>query len=155
VADFDKAIPPGQEGRITLKVDTKNKKGSLKQIATVFSNDPQNPVTKVSTIVSIKQYIEVEPGTRVFLQGTTGEMIAREVTIVSHDDRAVTIKKITSDIDDKIEYKLKTVKEGKEYRLEIITRSGLTDVFRGKILVETDSRKQPTIQLSVMSRVQQ
>jgi hypothetical protein len=155
VADFDKAIPPGQEGRITLKVDTKNKKGSLKQIATVFSNDPQNPVTKVSTIVSIKQYIEVEPGTRVFLQGSSGEMITRDVTIVSHDDRAVTIKKITSDIDDKIEYKLKTVKEGKEYRLEIKTRSGLSDVFRGKIIVETDSQKKPAIELSVMSKVQQ
>lgn len=155
MADFDKAIPPGQEGTITLKVDTKNKKGQLKQIATVFSNDPNSPVTKISTTVSIKQYIDVLPGTRVFLHGTAGEVVAREITIVSHDDKAVTIKKIASDIDDKIEYKLKTVKEGKEYRLEIKTRSGLTDVFRGKIIVETDSQKKPAIELSVMSKVQQ
>jgi hypothetical protein len=126
----------------------------LKQIATVFSNDPHNPVTKVSTIVSIKPYIDVVPGTRVFLQGSSGEMLTREVTIVSHEDRAVTIKKITSDIDDKIEYRLQTVKAGKEYRLEIKTRSGLTDVFRGKIIMETDSQKKPTLELSVMSGVQ-
>jgi hypothetical protein len=127
----------------------------LKQIATVFSNDPGSPATKISTIVSIKQYIEVVPGTRIFLQGASGEVVASDVSIVSHDAQAVTIKKITSDIDDKIEYKLKTVKEGKEYRLEIKTRSGLTDVFRGKITVETDSRKKPAIELSVMSKVQQ
>ena len=155
MADFDKAIPPGQEGTITLKVDTKNKKGALKQIATVLSNDPQNPITKVSTILSIKQYIDVVPGTRVFLQGAAGEVVASEIAIVSREERPVAIKRITSNIDDKIAYKLRTVREGKEYRLDIKTRSGLSDVFRGKLVLETDSQKKPTIELSVMTRVQQ
>ncbi len=141
MADFDKAIPPGQEGRITLKVDTKNKKGRLKQIATIFSNDPQNPITKVSTIVSIKQYFDFEPSNRVLLQGYYGDTITKNVTITSHADQAVTIKSISSDIDSKIEYKLNTIKEGKEFGLKIKTRSGLQDVFRGKIILKTTARR--------------
>jgi len=48
VANFDKAIPPGQEGKITLKINTRNRKGKLRQYANIFSNDPQNPKTKIS-----------------------------------------------------------------------------------------------------------
>ena len=126
----------------------------MKQIATIFSNDPQNPITKVSTIVSIKQYFDFEPSNRVLLQGYYGDTITKNVTITSHADQAVTIKSISSDIDSKIEYKLNTIKEGKEFGLEIKTRSGLKDIFRGKIILETNSQKKPTLELTVMSRVE-
>jgi hypothetical protein len=126
----------------------------LKQIATIFSNDPQNPITKVSTIVSIKQYFDFEPSNRVLLQGYYGDTITKNVTITSHADQAVTIKSISSDIDSKIEYKLNTIKEGKEFGLEIKTRSGLKDIFRGKIILETNNQKKPTLELTVMSRVE-
>ena len=126
----------------------------MKQIATIFSNDPQNPITKVSTIVSIKQYFDIEPSTRVLLQGYNGDNITKEVTIVSNEKQPVNITNITSDIDSKIEYKLKTIKEGKEFSLLIKTRSGLEDVFRGKITLQTNSQKKPTLELSVMSKLQ-
>lgn len=126
----------------------------MKQIATIFSNDPQNPITKVSTIVSIKQYFDFEPSNRVLLQGYYGDTITKNVTITSHADQAVTIKSISSDIDSKIEYKLNTIKEGKEFGLEIKTRSGLKDIFRGKIILETNNQKKPTLELTVMSRVE-
>jgi len=126
----------------------------LKQIATIFSNDPQNPITKVSTIISIKQYFDFEPSNRVLLQGYYGDTITKNVTITSHADQAVTIKSISSDIDSKIEYKLNTIKEGKEFGLEIKTRSGLKDIFRGKIILETNNQKKPTLELTVMSRVE-
>jgi hypothetical protein len=127
----------------------------LKQIATIFSNDPQNPITKASILFSIKQYFDIEPGDRVLLQGYLGDTITREVTIVSHETQPVTITNITSDIDSKIEYKLKTIKEGKAFGLAIKTRSGLTDVFRGRIILQTNSQKKPTLQLTVMSTIQQ
>jgi len=126
----------------------------LKQIATIFSNDPQNPITKVSTIVSIKQYFDFEPSDRVLLQGYYNDNITKNVTITSHEDQAIAITKTSSDIDSKIEYKLHTIKEGKEFGLEIKTRSGLKDVFRGKIILETNSKKKPTLELTVMSRIE-
>jgi len=60
-------------------------------------------------MVSIKQYIDIEPGTRFFLQGRYGDTITKEVTILSHEEQVVTITNISSDIDDKIHYKLKTI----------------------------------------------
>ncbi len=126
----------------------------MKQIATIFSNDPQNPIIKVSTIVSIKQYFDFEPSDRVLLQGYYNDNITQNVTITSHEDQAIAITKLSSDIDSKIEYKLKTIKEGKEFGLEIKTRSGLKDVFRGKIILETNNQKKPILELTVMSRIE-
>ena len=88
------------------------------------------------------------------LQGYYGDTITKNVTITSHADQAVTIKSISSDIDSKIEYKLNTIKEGKEFGLEIKTRSGLKDIFRGKIILETNNQKKPTLELTVMSRIE-
>ena len=83
VASFDKAIPPGQEGKVTLTVNTRNKRGKLSDGATIFSNDLQNPKTKISVTAFVKQYISVEPIT-IRLIGYSGENIGKKVTITSH-----------------------------------------------------------------------
>jgi hypothetical protein len=126
----------------------------LNQGATIFSNDPQDTETKISITASVKQHISIEPSTKVLLQGYYGDKITQEVTIVSLEEQALNITNITSDIDSKIKYKLKTVKNGKKFGLEIKTRSGLKDSFQGKVTLETNSQKKPKLELSVMGKVQ-
>lgn len=126
----------------------------MNQGATIFSNDPQNPETKISITASIKQHISIEPSTQVLLQGYYGDEVTKEVTIVSLEEQVFNITDITSDINSKIKYKLKTIKKGKEFSLEIKTRSGLKDSFRGKVTLETNSQKKPKLELSVMGKVQ-
>ncbi|KPJ56138.1 MAG: hypothetical protein AMJ42_05700 [Deltaproteobacteria bacterium DG_8] len=154
VAGFDKAIPPGQEGKVTLKVNTNNRKGRLNQSAIIFSNDPRNPKTKISMSGLIKQYINVEPSTRVILQGYYGEKIKKQLTITSLEEQPFKIKNITTDIDDKIEYTLKTIEKEKEYSLEIKTRSGIKESFRGKVVLKINSQKKPEVNLFIMGKLQ-
>ena len=40
MADFDKVIPPGQEGKINLEIAGKKVHGNFSKSATVYTNDP-------------------------------------------------------------------------------------------------------------------
>jgi len=87
------------------------------------------------------------------LQGFYGERIKKKVSITSLEEQPLKITDVTSSIEDKIKYKLKTIKEGKEYSLEIETRSGIKESFKGKVALKTNSPKKPAIELSVMGKI--
>ncbi len=126
----------------------------MKQSATVFSNDPQMPKTKIFINGSIKQLITVKPSNRVMLQGYAGDKISKKVTITSLEEKPFEITDITSTIEDKIKYSLKKIRKKKEYSLEIKTRSGIKESFRGKVVLKTNSKKRPELVLSVLCKVQ-
>lgn len=60
---------------------------------------------------------------------------------------------IASTVDDKITYELNTLKEGKTYNLEVHTRSGMKESFRGKIALKTNSQNKPEIALIVLAQL--
>jgi len=135
-------------------VNTNNIKGKTKKSATIFSNDPQKPKSQISLSGLVKQYISVEPGSRVLFKGYAGDKIKKKLTITSLEEQPLKITNITSTVEDKIKYKLKTIEKGKEYSLEIKTRSGIKESFTGKLVLKTNSPKKPQLDISVMGKVQ-
>src|SRR5262249_18628895 len=61
VASFDKTIKPGQSGKITAAIDTKNFNGPITKSVTVVSNDPQTPQLALTIKAVVKPYVEVAP----------------------------------------------------------------------------------------------
>ena len=155
MASFDKAIPPGQEGKITLKVQTARRKGKFSKGGTVHSNDPQQQTTTISIGCLVKTHISVIPTDSVKLEGYEGDKLNQKITITSFEDLPLQITDITSDIDDKIKYKLKTKKKGKEYVLEIKNRSKEVGSFRGKINLKTNSDKKPLLVINVYGKLRE
>ncbi len=154
VTDYDKVIAPGQEGKVTLQIDTKNKKGRLNQSAIIFSNDPRKPKTTISISgIIIRQYISVEPSAGLLFKGYTGDKISEKVTISSLEKKPFKITDITSTIEDKIKYTLKTLEKGKVYGLEVKTRSGMTESFHGEMMLKTNSKKIPAFSIIVIGEV--
>jgi hypothetical protein len=88
------------------------------------------------------------------LKGYAGDKIKKKLTITSLDEQPLKIMDITSTIEDKIKYKLKTIEKDKAYSLEIKTRSGIKESFRGKVVLKTNSPKKPQLDISVMGKVQ-
>ena len=88
------------------------------------------------------------------LKGYAGDKIKKKLTITSLDEQPLKIMDITSTIEDKIKYKLKTIEKDKAYSLEIKTRSGMKESFRGKVVLKTNSPKKPQLDISVMGKVQ-
>lgn len=79
--------------------------------------------------------------------------MSNKVTIASLVEQPLKITDLTSTIDDKIKYKLKTVREGKEYSIEVKTKSGIKQAFDGKISIKTNNDKKPELHLFVMATV--
>lgn len=62
VAEFDKTIAPGQEGKITATVDTRNFKGGIAKAVRVFTNDADNPQIDLVIKANVRSQVEVDPG---------------------------------------------------------------------------------------------
>jgi len=88
------------------------------------------------------------------MMGYYGDTVKKEVTITSLEEKPFKITDITSDIEGKIEYELKTVQEGKEYRLEIKTRSGIKEPFKGRVVLKTSHQKKPELQLLLIGKLE-
>jgi hypothetical protein len=86
--------------------------------------------------------------------GYYGDIVKKEVTIASLEEKPFKITGITSDIEGNIEYELKTVQEGKEYRLEIKTRSGIKEPFQGRVVLKTSHQKKPQLELLVIGKLE-
>jgi len=147
VASFDKAIPPGQEGKVTLEFRTRNMKGALSKSAIIHSNDPQNLMARITIGCTVKQYINVLPDQTIKLKGFKGDKIKKKVTLTAPEGYPFEITNISSNLEEKIKYKLK--KKGKGYTLEVKNISTKEDRFRGNIVVKTSSEKKPVVILPV------
>ncbi|MBW1855178.1 MAG: hypothetical protein JRJ00_10960, partial [Deltaproteobacteria bacterium] len=121
--------------------------GVFSKSAKVHSNDPQHPKTRITISCTVKQYISVLPGNTIKLQGFEGDKIKKKVAITSPEGHPFEITDISSNIEDKIKYKLK--KGGKGYTVEVKNRSTKRDRFRGNIVMKTSSEKKPYVVLPV------
>jgi hypothetical protein len=115
VVRFDRAIPPGGEGDITLKLKIKGFQGDLSKSAIVYSNDPEHPWIKLTLKAQVKVPISVEPR-GVFLEGFKDDDITKVVTIRAHKDRPLTIEPVKLSLAGRVEYELKTIEEERIYQ---------------------------------------
>jgi len=149
VASFDKVIPPGQEGKVTLSVKTNNMKGKFSKSATIYSNDPKHPSLRIKIKGEVKNYISVNPSARLYLTGFEGDTLTKSLKIINNVDSPLKITHLESDIDDKISYELKSVVEGKEYELIVTTLKDQNRRSRGKITLTTNNEKKPKLDIRV------
>jgi hypothetical protein len=155
VADFDKAIAPGQEGKITLKLDTSNRHNKLTKSATVTSNDPHTPITSISLSCFVKEHISIKPGRQIKLEGYEGDRLSQKVTITATAGQEFEITEVKPDPDlaGKITCKIETIQKGKEYSLEVASISKEEGVIRGRLELRTTSKLKPFIVFAVFINI--
>jgi hypothetical protein len=47
-------LKPGEKGKVSVSVNTRGKTGRLNKTVRVYSNDPKQPVTTLSVMMSVK-----------------------------------------------------------------------------------------------------
>ena len=80
MAYFDRAILPGGEGKITLKLNTSGYEGLLRKTAKVYTNDP----TKQVEILFFSGYVKVPihvSSRLVYLRGKTADRVSKTINI--------------------------------------------------------------------------
>jgi hypothetical protein len=82
---FDKTIKPGEEGKITLTIDTKAFSGPISKTAVVLTNDPAKPQFSLALSAYVKPYVEVVPYGYFRIQGLVGEELTSELILGSDE----------------------------------------------------------------------
>lgn len=152
MAHFDRVIPPGGEGKVTLKVNMQHYQGKVQKSATLYSNDPQNPRVTLLVKGKIKTLVDLSPGNTVFFRGLANQVSEKSIEIVSTVN-PFHITKLESTLGENVVYQLETVEEGKHYRL-IVKNKAKEGIYRGFIKVHTDMAQKPDIMIRVAGNIE-
>ena len=147
MAHFDRAIPPGGEGTVTLTIHLKDFQGPVWKSATIFSNDPQNPRISLNLHGTVRPHIEIKPAPFVQFRGIKGSQQEKEVDFIT-TSRPFKILRVENTLGDKIAYRLEALVQGRHYRLKIINRQEM-ERYSGMIKCFTDHPEKPEIQIMI------
>ena len=143
IARFDRVIPPGGEGKVTLEVNLKGFQGHVKKTATVLSDDPANPRLVLAVEGTVKPLIEVRPEKTVYFQGMPGDISEKTIDLIT-TSKPFHIRKVEDNLDKKAGYRLETVEDGNHYRLTVFNNT-LRGNYRGSITLYTDFAEKPEL----------
>jgi hypothetical protein len=156
VAEFDEVIPPGQVGYINVEILGEKVSGSWTKNATVHSNDPDHPQMTISLSGTILHHVDIKPSTRMYLRGMYGEKVVKEITVSSSEQKKdFVIENVSSNVDDKITYKVNPTGEPGVYKIRVWKNPKLPAMNTwGSLTLETNSEHTPekVVQVNVNTR---
>ena len=153
MVQYDRTIPPGGVGQITLEVNTTGLRGKITKSAQITTNDPQQRHTKIYLSINVQAHIIVEPGPKIVLRGIVGEDIRRVLHIRAVDEQPLEIIKITSNLGSAIDYKLSSKEGSHQYDLEVVSKATDKKTASGFITLRTNHPKKSVLKLSVHVRI--
>ncbi len=158
MAEYDKAIPPGKEGKINTKIDGKKLfAGMFEKSFTVSTNDPENPTFNLTVTGTVKRAFEFSKDLRwtgyadqkFEIESDITNLLGVPVKILSakwvEDER-------NKDVLSKIGLKLDTVEKGKKYRIKIWNKKDLEpQTYQLNLALATDypKLKEKVVQVSI------
>jgi hypothetical protein len=169
VTEFDKEIAPGEEGKISAAVDTRNfSYGEQVKTISVKTDDPVEPNVSLRISVVVSAYIRVLPRDRLVFSAREGYGDERKLVLHAEDDKEepFEVRSATSDT----EYVEVTYEKVKEHVVQVepnviarrddyiltVKLSPETPVgyITGRnIIVKTTHEKMPEIKINLSARV--
>jgi len=153
VVRYDRAIPPGGVGQVTLQVNTSGFQGRVTKSAQVTTNDPRQRNTKIYLSMDVRSHILVEPGPKIMLQGIVGDDIQSVVHIRSSENEPFEITRVETNLRPVIDYELSRKDDRGPYTLKVISKAADQKTASGFITLHTNHPKKNVVKLSVHLRV--
>ncbi len=152
MARFDRTIPPGGEGKITLEMRTKGYQGNMQKTARVMSNDPKNPQLTITMKGKIWAPIQINPR-HVHLRGTVGEKVEQIVRVHGEKKEPLIIKLASVSIPDKVEVELHEIEKGRGYEVKIKNKVEGEATYAGQVKLTTNYPEKPELMIRVSGNV--
>ena len=137
MARFDRTIPPGEEGKISLEVRTKGYQGQVHRTARVMTNDPKNPQVTIGMKGKVWAPIHISPS-YVQLRGISGEMIEKVVNVRAEKEEPLTVELASVSIPDKVEVELIEAETGRAYQLKVRNKAEKEMTYKGQVKLTTN-----------------
>lgn len=151
MAHFDRAIPPGGEGKVTLTVHLKGLEGPVWKSATVISNDPGKPSITLNLQGKVRPAIEVRPTNVIRFKGEKSDLEEKRIDLIA-TSKPFQILRVENNLKEKISTQLNTIVKGQYYQLKVMIRQK-TSPFSGFIQCFTDLPQKPEIRISVVNQL--
>jgi hypothetical protein len=151
VAHFDRAIPPGGEGKITLKFNTRGYEGKVRKSARVYTNDPNSRTDTITIEAFVKTPIVVSPKA-VFIQGKITESLTRSVDIKGEPDKPLKIEPVNFTLNNRLKYSIEEVSPGRQYRINFTSIPNVADHYQGTLRLKTNYPEKPELLIFVRGR---
>lgn len=148
MAQFDRVIPPGGVGRITLRANTAGYSGNVRWQTQIFSNDPANPVETIAMEGALKPAVVFWP-TIVFLKGSQKESSAESVRIEGKLSKRLKIEPLSFSLADQVSYKIVELEPGKVYEVRFMSVPNGERRYRGFLKLRTGYLEKPEIAIPV------
>jgi hypothetical protein len=145
VAQYDKTIPPGGQGEITLTIKPYSVIHKFKKQTKVRLNDPEQPMVFLDLTGVAQPFIEIQPSHIVRLRGAPGDALQGQVRFISHLPTPWKITAYRTNIPDKIEVSLMPVVPDRVYLLKVRNKRQQTGPYAGLIELFTTSKQRPRL----------
>jgi Protein of unknown function (DUF1573) len=94
VPSFDRVIPPGQNGAVRIRFDTKGRVGIMLKHITIETNDPAQPTAVLTLSAVLRLPVEVSPSDEIMLPLASGEATTTEITLHATQGRTLQLGQI-------------------------------------------------------------
>jgi hypothetical protein len=151
VAKYDKVIPPGGTGKITLQIQPFSVVHGFKKKTYVRFNSSDPSSVNLVLTGNAQKSIEIEPSHIVRFRGAPKDDVTAQVKLTSYLPFPWEITKVQNFQPDKFDATLKTEKPGKVYILEVRNKSLEEGHYAGMIQLSTNVVHKPKIIIRVIA----
>jgi hypothetical protein len=151
VAYYDRSIPPGGEGKITLTINTRGYEGKIRKAARIYTNDPKLPHDTLVFDALVKTPIMLSERV-VFFQGTTQETITKSIDIKGELNKPLKLEPLDYTLDKKVKFSIEEVTKGKHYRVTFTSIPNAGNYYQGLLKLRTSYPEKPELVIFVRGR---
>lgn len=151
VANYDRVIPPGGTGKVTLELKPFSVGRAFDKKTLVRFNASNKPAVNLVLKGQAQKSIEIEPSHIIRLRGNPADNLMAQVRLSSNMPFPWEITKVQNSSPDKIEANLKTEKPGKVYVLEVKSKYRDSGHYVSTIELYTNLIHRPKIVMRVIA----
>ena len=152
MASFDKAVLPGGEGKITVKINTKGYRGTRTWRILVLTNDPQAQKTYLSIKANIKNPVYLSSH-RVYLYAIEGQDAAKSIILRGELPEPLTIEPEEFSLEGVATYEITEMEKGRRYKIRFSLVPGEPKFMRGHLKIKTNYPEKPTVTVVVTVKI--
>ena len=153
MARYDRVIPPGGTGKITLQIDTNRIRGDFRKKAIVWSNDPERMSVAIYMEGEVISHISLDPGGYLSLWGVKGKVPRGHLDMINNHKNPIKITGAESDLTDHIIWHIEEIKPGYVYRLEVKDISKTAGDYTGHLIIRTDCPRKPELVIIINGHI--
>jgi len=153
VARFDRTIPPGGEGKITLRIKTRGYQGAISKSAKVYTSDPRKNIE----LLTIKAFVKVPiylSNRYVYLTGIADRKITKTIMVKANEKKPLTLEQSSFNLSKTVTYRIKEIEAGRVFRIHFTSIPGVVGIYRGVLKLKTNYPEKPEIIILIRAKFQ-